>query len=66
MFHTIYLKLTYMKLMCFRHLLFWLLLIVSSNISAQDQLNPVADPAAIVESGNARFTVLTSKMIRIE
>ena len=55
-----------MKFKYFRHFLFWLLLIVSSHIYAQDQLNPVADPAAVVESGNARFTVLTSKMIRIE
>jgi alpha-glucosidase (family GH31 glycosyl hydrolase) len=37
-----------------------------SHICAQDELNPVADPAAVVVSGNARFTVLTSKMIRIE
>ena len=46
--------------------MFWMLLFTCSNIHAQNQLNPVADPAAVVESGNARFTVLTSKMIRIE
>lgn len=55
-----------MKIKYFRHYFLWLLLIVCSHIHAQDQLNPVADPAAVVESGNARFTVLTSKMIRIE
>ena len=33
---------------------------------AEEELNPVADPAAVVTSGNARFTVLTSQMIRIQ
>ncbi len=33
---------------------------------AQDVLNPVADPAAVVTSGNMRFTVLTDRMIRIQ
>jgi hypothetical protein len=28
--------------------------------------NPVADPLAVVTSGNARFTILTSKLIRME
>jgi hypothetical protein len=28
--------------------------------------NPVANPKAIVVSGNARFTVLTSRLIRME
>ena len=28
--------------------------------------NPVADPAAVITSGNARFTVLTPQMIRME
>lgn len=41
---------------------FW----VSIPVAAQDVLDPVADPAAVVTSGNARFTVLTSKMIRIQ
>ncbi|HEY5163872.1 MAG TPA: hypothetical protein VII81_12755, partial [Terriglobales bacterium] len=31
---------------------------------AQD--NPVADPKAVVVSGNARFTVLTPQLIRVE
>src|SRR5690348_10535997 len=31
---------------------------------AQD--NPVADPKAVVVSGNARFTVLTPQLIRME
>ena len=35
-------------------------------LSAQEVLDPVADSAAIVVSGNARFTVLTSQMIRIQ
>lgn len=35
-----------------------------SSVTAQN--NPVANPDAIVVSGNARFTVLTPEMIRIE
>lgn len=31
---------------------------------AQD--NPVADPEAVVVSGNARFTLLTSRLVRME
>ena len=55
-----------MKFRHIRHCLLWLLLFMCSHIYAQEELNPVADPAAVVVSGNARFTVLTSKMIRIE
>lgn len=36
------------------------------QIQAQDVLNPLADSAAMVVSGNVRFTVLTSQMIRIQ
>src|SRR4051794_21504173 len=36
----------------------------SSFVLAQN--NPVADPAAVVMAGNARFTVLTPQMIRME
>ena len=32
----------------------------------QQLYNPVADPAAVVQSGQARFTVLTPKLIRLE
>ena len=47
--------------------LFYLLLLTATlPLSAEDELNPVADPAAVVTSGNARFTVLTSQMIRIQ
>ena len=28
--------------------------------------NPKADPRAVVEAGNARFTVLTPQLIRVE
>ena len=38
--------------------------VFSLSILAQD--NPQANPAAIVTSGNMRFTVLTSELIRIE
>eukprot|EP01116_Phalansterium_solitarium_P017266 TRINITY_DN4202_c0_g2_i1.p1 TRINITY_DN4202_c0_g2~~TRINITY_DN4202_c0_g2_i1.p1 ORF type:complete len:996 (-),score=260.21 TRINITY_DN4202_c0_g2_i1:117-3104(-) len=33
---------------------------------AQSYGNPVADPAAVVTAGNARFTVLTDRLIRLE
>ena len=36
------------------------------SLFAEEVLDPVADPAAVVTSGNARFTVLTSRMIRIQ
>ena len=55
-----------MKFRHIRYCLLWLSVIVCSHILAQETLNPVADPAAVVRSGNARFTVLTSRMIRIE
>lgn len=55
-----------MKFSFYCSFLFWILVITCSHIHAQEQLNPVADPAAVVISGNARFTVLTNKMIRIE
>jgi hypothetical protein len=41
-----------------------LLLFFSLAASAQD--NPVADPRAVVIAGNARFTVLTPQLIRME
>ena len=40
--------------------------LVSAFIHAQEDWNPVADPASVVVSGNMRFTVLTSQMIRIQ
>ena len=33
---------------------------------AQSDYNPVADPQAVVREGNARFTILTPEMIRIQ
>ena len=55
-----------MKFTDLRHLVLWLVLLASSHLTAQEELNPVADPSAVIQSGNARFTVLTSRMIRIE
>ena len=47
--------------------LFYLLFSTATlPVSAEDELDPVADPAAVVTSGNVRFTVLTSQMIRIQ
>lgn len=37
-----------------------------ASLKAADAANPVANPQAVVVSGNARFTVLTPEMIRIE
>ena len=42
---------------------------VLGTLSLQTELfpyNPVADPNVVVISGNARFTVLTPRLIRIE
>ena len=50
----------------FFHFLLASLLCASMQMMAQDVLDPVPDPAAVVTSGNARFTVLTSRMIRIQ
>ena len=36
------------------------------SVAVQDELNPVADPRAVVVAGNARFTMLTPAMIRME
>src|ERR1051325_4061493 len=36
------------------------------SLAAFSQDNPVADPKAVVVSGNARFTVLTPQLIRME
>ena len=38
----------------------------ASLFANTDTSNPLADPQAIVVCGNARFTVLTSRMIRME
>lgn len=38
----------------------------AANAQADAEENPVADPAAVVTCGNARFTVLTPQMIRME
>ncbi len=43
-----------------------LLLITSPTTTAQQKNNPVADTKAIVVSGNARFTILTPQLIRME
>ncbi len=43
---------------------FLLLMLLRNAVHADN--NPVADPAAVVESGDMRFTVLTPEMIRIE
>jgi alpha-glucosidase (family GH31 glycosyl hydrolase) len=41
-----------------------IVVLLSSFLHAQN--NPVADPSAVVLAGNARFTVLTAQMIRME
>lgn len=42
-----------------------LIVLVGTSVLAIGQ-NPVADPASVVVAGNARFTVLTPRLIRIE
>ena len=49
-----------------KRLLLALCLLVPMLLHAHEDWNPVADPAAVVVSGNVRFTVLTSQMIRIQ
>ena len=46
--------------------LLMLLTVAFGQLSAAEQYNPEADPAAVVQSGRARFTVLTPQMIRIQ
>ena len=43
-----------------------LLILATLSAWAQDIGDPVADPAAVVVCGNARFTVLGSRLIRME
>lgn len=47
-----------------KRLLTLVLAIISFSALAQN--NPIADPAAVVEYGNARFTVLSDRLIRME
>ena len=44
----------------------FLFLLFTVGSFAQQKFHPVANPASIVTSGNARFTVLTSGLIRME
>ena len=57
---------TYNPKLSFFHFLILLFFVATLPLNAEDVINPVADPAAVVTSGNARFTVLTSQMIRIQ
>jgi len=43
-----------------------ILVTLTSSLATAQADNPVADPKAIVTSGDARFTVLTPQMIRME
>ena len=36
------------------------------GVCVAQQYNPVANPSAVVNSGNARFTILTDRVIRVE
>lgn len=50
-----------------KNLLFLVLTLLTVTLGrAQIATNPAANPAAVVEVGNARFTVLTPEMIRIQ
>ena len=43
------------------------ILCIAVSVSASDtNYNPIADPAAVVVSGNMRFTILTPEIIRME
>ncbi|MCL4524305.1 MAG: glycoside hydrolase family 31 protein [Acidobacteria bacterium] len=47
-------------------LLLALLFLQATPLAAQQKNDPVADPKAVVVSGNARFTILTPQLIRME
>ena len=47
-------------------LVLFLMTVLTVTANAETKNNPVADPAAVVVSGDMRFTVLTPEMIRIE
>ena len=49
-----------------RYLVLFLGLLSALILQAQDGYNPVPHPEAVVVSGNMRFTVLTSRMIRMQ
>lgn len=44
----------------------FLLCLATISIDAKDEWNPLAQQEAVVTSGNARFTVLTPRLIRIQ
>ena len=58
-------SLTYLQTMHAKPTLLFLLLLVFGLTPAQEY-NPVADTGAVVLQGNARFTVLSDKLIRLE
>ena len=43
-----------------------LVCVAAVAVPTADKYNPVADPASVVVCGNARFTVLTDRMLRME
>ena len=49
-----------------KRILTLLIVLLGLNTTWADNLNPIAHPDAVVISGNARFTVLTPEMIRIQ
>jgi len=51
----------------FRKLLILLLVLAQGKLArAQSSMHPLANPKAIIQSGQARFTVLTPRLIRME
>lgn len=51
----------------FLYLVILLLLSIQTNrTSAQSTMHPLANPGAVIQSGQARFTVLTPRLIRME
>ena len=49
-----------------KRILALLTLLAACTVLRAGNLNPVANPAAVVTEGNARFTVLTDRLIRME
>ena len=52
--------------MLYRTILCLLSLLAFHSVKAVEANNPIAHPSAVIQLGNARFTVLTPEMIRIQ
>ncbi len=59
-------KYSYIRVDMFKRLIIALAALVLPIMAASAQNDPVADPSAVVKFDNARFTVLTDRLVRME